>query len=69
MQNLGNRMYGHRCHTAIVQRHFSEHNIDDMRVMVIHKLKNSSSTIYRRGVEYFYLLTLNPTLNVDLAPP
>ena len=72
LQQLCNRMYGYRSQNSVVNsKHFNiaNHTVDDMRVLVLHKVSDSASTIYRRGVEYFYLMTVNPDLNVDLAPP
>ena len=70
-QQLRDRMYGHRSKNSILNKHFTEgnHTLENMKVIVLHRIRGSKSTIYRRGLEYFYLMTLKPALNADLAPP
>ena len=64
-------MYGHRTTSAVLYKHFSDsgHTLKNMKVSVLHKLKRNAYWLYRKGIEYFYLKTLRPKLNVDFAPP
>lgn len=70
-QQLRDRMYGHRTKSAVLYKHFSTsgHSLNNMKVLVLHKLKRNTWWLYRKGIEYFYLKTLKPRLNIDFAPP
>ncbi len=70
-QQLRDRMYGHRTKSALLYKHFTSlnHSLNNMKVLVLHKLKRNTWWLYRKGIEYFYLKTLKPKLNVDFAPP
>ena len=70
-QQLRDRMYGHRTKSAVLYKHFSSanHTLMNMKVVVLHKLKNNTWWLYRKGIEYFYLKMLKPKLNIDFAPP
>ena len=70
-QQLRDRMYGHRTKSAVLYKHFSslDHSLNNMKVVVLHKLKRNTWWLYRKGIEYFYLKTLKPKLNIDFAPP
>ena len=70
-QMLRDRLYGHRSTNSILNKHFTTNNhiLGNMKVIILYKVRGSKSTIYRRGLEYFYLMTLKPAFNADLEPP
>ena len=70
-QMLRDRLYGHRSTNSILNKHFTTNNhiLGNMKVIILHKVRGSKSTIYRRGLEYFYLMTLKPAFNADLELP
>ena len=70
-QQIRDRVYGHRTRSAVLFTHFNEtgHTLEHLKVIILHRLKKNADSLYRKGIEYFYLRTLKPKLNVDFAPP
>ena len=72
-QSISDRMYGHRSKRLPVFHHFhsADHSLSNLKVSILQKLPRFSSCVYRRGIEYFYIMLLRPwlTLNTDFAPP
>ena len=69
---MRNRVYGHRSKNSVVNKeHFSleDHTLNDMKIIVLSSYNKLKRTVYRRGIEFFYMCILDPTLNKDFAPP
>ena len=72
-QSLVERLYGHRARTSDVYGHFSVdgHSLENLKITILSKMSKGSSSVERKGREYFYLKLLKPVLglNVDFCPP
>ena len=72
-QSLVERLYGHRARTSDVYGHFTVdgHSLENLKITILSKMSKGSSSVERKGREYFYLKLLKPVLglNVDFCPP